>query len=156
MAAIARSWLTAAGLAAALAAGGCATSGAGGGLSSGGALVGQFAAGKGPAAPAPQALLAAMGNGLVAGAAARPLVDTERRRALQAEYQALEYSQAGQPVSWKSERGDLTGEVVAYQPYRVGSQDCRQYTHTVTYGGQSKSAGGTACRNPDGSWTPLI
>jgi len=139
-----------------LAAGGCATSGAGDDPATSGALLGQFSAGRSPAAPAPRAILAAMGKGLVSGAVANPLVEGDRRRALQAEYQALEYSQAGQPVSWKGERGDIAGEVVAYQPYRVGSQDCRQYTHKVVSGGQAKSAGGTACRNADGSWTPLI
>ena len=35
------------------------------------------------------------------------------------------------------------------QPYRVGSQDCRQYTHTVTIDGARQTARGTACRNPD-------
>ena len=140
-------------LAAGLALGGCATSGGGAGASSG-SLLGQFAAGRDPA-PASRSILAAMGNGLVAGAVATPLAEGDRRRALEAEYHALEYSQAGQPVNWKSERGDVTGEVVAYQPYRVGSQDCRQYTHKVSYGSQSKSVGGTACRNADGSWTPL-
>lgn len=141
-------------LAVGLALGGCATSG-GGGLSSGGSLLGQFAAGRGPATPASRSILAAMGNGLVAGAVATPLAEGDRRRALEAEYHALEYSQAGQPVNWKSQQGDLAGEVIAYQPYRVGSQDCRQYTHKVSYGSQSKSVGGTACRNADGSWTPL-
>lgn len=141
-------------LAAGLALGGCATNGTGDGASSG-SLLGQFVAGRGPATPASRSILAAMGNGLVAGAVATPLADGDRRRALEAEYHALEYSQAGQPVDWKSERGDIAGEVVAYQPYRVGSQDCRQYTHRVSYGSQSKSVGGTACRNADGSWTPL-
>lgn len=140
-------------LAAVLALGGCAASG--GGAPYGGSLLGQFAAGRGPATPASRSILAAMGNGLVAGAVATPLSDGDRRRALEAEYHALEYAQAGQPVDWKSERGDIAGEVVAYQPYRVGSQDCRQYTHKVSYAGQSKSVGGTACRNADGSWTPL-
>ena len=60
---------------------------------------------------------------------------------------------AGKAVDWQGSRGG--GSVTAAQPYRVGSQDCRQYTQTVNAGGQSRSARGTACRNPDGSWTPL-
>jgi surface antigen len=59
-------------------------------------------------------------------------------------------------VTWKSDRSAHYGEVMAAQPYRVGSQDCRQYTHTVFSGsGAGATARGTACRNADGSWTPL-
>ena len=57
-------------------------------------------------------------------------------------------------MTWKGDRLGRYGEVVAAQPYRVGSQDCRQYTQTVFTGG-SRTARGTACRNADGSWTPL-
>mgnify|MGYP001144875578 CR=1 FL=1 len=77
----------------------------------------------------------------------------DRRKALEAEYRALEYGQGGQAVAWKGE--SQSGEVVAAQPYRVGSQDCRQYSQTVFTGGTPLVARGTACRNPDGSWTPL-
>lgn len=101
------------------------------------------------------AIIAAMAGGLIGGAIGTGLDDRQRRSALEAEYRALEYTQGGQPVSWKSPSGPY-GEVVAAQPYRVGSQDCRQYSHTVFAGGQSRNARGTACRNADGSWTPLL
>ena len=58
-------------------------------------------------------------------------------------------------MTWKGERLGRYGEVVAAQPYRVGSQDCRQYTQTVFTGTAGATARGTACRNADGSWTPL-
>ncbi|MBU2192983.1 MAG: hypothetical protein KJ796_16355, partial [Alphaproteobacteria bacterium] len=72
-----------------------------------------------------------------------------------AEYRALEYTPAGDGVEWASASAGVGGEVTAAQPYRVGSQDCRQYTHSVSSGGVKQTARGTACRNPDGSWTPL-
>jgi surface antigen len=98
-------------------------------------------------------VLAALGNGLIGN---NPSLDaSDRKRALQAEYQALEYSPAGKTVEWKNSSGSRTGEVVAAQPYQVGSQNCRQYTHTVRIDGTPQSARGTACRNEDGSWTPL-
>lgn len=100
-------------------------------------------------------IIQAMGGGLVGGQIGEGLGDRDRRSALEAEYRALEYTQSGRPVGWKGNRSDRYGEVVAAQPYRVGSQDCRQYTHTIFMGGQSRSARGTACRNPNGSWTPL-
>ena len=83
------------------------------------------------------------------------LSDAEKRKGLEAEYKALEYNTSGQKVTWKGDNASHYGEVVAAQPYRVGSQDCRQYTHTVFTGGAGVTARGTACRNADGSWTPL-
>ncbi|MEZ5810893.1 MAG: hypothetical protein R3D45_05695 [Rhizobiaceae bacterium] len=79
----------------------------------------------------------------------------DRMLALEAEYRALEHTPAGQTVPWRSERSALSGEVTAAQPYRVGSQDCRPYAHKVNRGGETRTARGTACRNADGSWTPL-
>lgn len=75
-------------------------------------------------------------------------------RALEAEYRALEAARGGQPVSWSGE--DVSGQVVAAAPYQVGDQNCRQYRHTVVSDGREVKARGTACRNKDGTWTPLI
>lgn len=97
----------------------------------------------------------AMAGGLIGGTAGAGLDDKDRRSALEAEYRALEYTPSGQAVSWRGERSKHSGEVVAAQPYRVGSQDCRQYSHTLSIDGQARTARGTACRNVDGSWTPL-
>lgn len=102
-----------------------------------------------------KSIISAMGGGLVGGRIGAGLNDGEKRRALEAEYKALEYTASGEKVTWKSDSSSNYGEVVAAQPYRVGSQDCRQYAHTVFTGGPGATARGTACRNPDGSWTPL-
>jgi len=79
---------------------------------------------------------------------------SELASALAAEQRALETAQAGQPIEWQGESG-RGGTVIAAQPYRVGSQDCRPYSHVVRAGGPAQSVRGTACRNPDGSWTLL-
>jgi surface antigen len=100
-------------------------------------------------------VLSEMGGGLISGNIGANLSATEKRKALEAEYKALEYTASGQTVTWKSDQSSRYGEVVAAQPYRVGSQDCRQYRHTVYSGGAGQIARGTACRNSDGSWTPL-
>ncbi|RWM99941.1 MAG: hypothetical protein EOR84_08135 [Mesorhizobium sp.] len=100
-------------------------------------------------------VISAMGGGLVSGSIGTGLSDPEKRKALEAEYRALEYTASSQKVTWKSDRSAHHGEVVPAQPYRVGSQDCRQYTHTVFTGAAGATARGTACRNADGSWTPL-
>lgn len=129
---------------------GC-TTGAGGGSTS--ALVGGFA----PSEPAqtPRAIAAAMGGGLLGGSASQ-LGDRDRQLALEAEYRALEYGRSGEAIAWQGDNSATSGQVTALQPYRVGSQDCRQYSHTVRVDGQTQTVQGAACRNADGSWTPLV
>ena len=134
-------------IALALAVSGCTTTGSG-------SVVGGFAGSQQRTSPAAgQAIIRALGGGLVASSGGQ-LSSQERQQALEAEYKALEYAQVGQPTMW----GDLQGrhgEVRAATPYRVGSQDCRQYTHTIVLGAQPQVLRGTACRNADGSWSLL-
>lgn len=99
-------------------------------------------------------IISAMHGGLIGGSVGASLTGAEKRTALEAEYKALEYTPSGKAVPWTGNQNHR-GEVVAAQPYQVGSQNCRQYTQTVFTGAASAVARGTACRNPDGSWTPL-
>lgn len=132
-------------LAAALGVSGCATSPAP-------TAITQFAPSAGQAAAS--AIMAALGGGLVAQAGGERISAADRRRALEAEYRALEHTPAGVPVPWSGADG-ISGEVVAGPPYSVGAQNCRQYTQTVRTSGRQAMARGAACRNPDGSWSPL-
>lgn len=100
-------------------------------------------------------LLRALNGGLIGGSVADQLNRADRAKALEAEYRALEYAPGGKAVDWNDPATGLHGEVIAAQPYQVGSQNCRQYTHTIYIGGVPQVARGTACRNQDGSWTPL-
>jgi surface antigen len=120
---------------------GCTTTG--GGSSSGGLFAARV-----PATP----YISALQGGIV-GRAAVEIGNNDRQRALEAEYRALEAAAVGQPVNWSGR--EAKGEVVAAAPYQVGSQNCRQYSHTVTAGGREVKARGAACRNSDGTWTPL-
>ncbi|ASY62111.1 Outer membrane lipoprotein-related protein [Sinorhizobium sojae CCBAU 05684] len=95
----------------------------------------------------------ALQGGVIARLSGVDLSKSDRQRALEAEYRALEAAPGGQPVLWEGQ--GVSGSVVAAAPYQVGSQNCRQYSHTVTITGQSTTARGAACRNSDGSWTPL-
>lgn len=127
-------------------------------LSGCGTLSGITGSGQGavpPVAAAGTATNPTMVGGLIAGSLGEGLGSGDRRRALEAEYRALEYGSSGQPIEWSGSWSGRSGKVVPAQPYRVGSQDCRQYTHTIASGGQNKSARGTACRNADGSWATL-
>ena len=91
-------------------------------------------------------------GGIVARSGA-DLSSSDRSRALEAEYRALEEAAGGQSISWKG--SDANGVVTANAPYQVGAQNCRQYRHTVTADGRESVARGVACRNSDGTWTPL-
>jgi surface antigen len=95
------------------------------------------------------------GGGLVGGEFGAKLVKADKQIALNAEYKALEYGKGSEAIDWTGSTGTVGGKVIAGQPYRVGSQDCRQYSHTITTAGVDQSARGTACRNPDGTWTLL-
>ncbi|WP_421852435.1 hypothetical protein [Oricola sp.] len=108
-----------------------------------------------PKPAAGSALVAALNGGIIDRGVGETLTTEEMSAALRAEYRALEHTPAGEPVAWQADGRDFRGQVVASQPYRVGSQDCRQYRHTVVAEGLPVENRGTACRNKDGSWTPL-
>lgn len=97
--------------------------------------------------------IAALGGGVIGRETGLSISKADRQRALEAEYRALEGARGGQPVVWQG--SGVSGSVVAAAPYQVGSQNCRQYSHTVTVKGQDNVARGAACRNADGTWTPL-
>jgi surface antigen len=98
------------------------------------------------------AFITALQGGIV-GRSGVSLSDSDKQRALEAEYRALEVGAVGQPVVWSGK--GVSGKVVAAAPYQVGSQNCRQYTHTLSVDGKDTVARGAACRNNDGSWSPL-
>lgn len=100
-------------------------------------------------------LLQKLNGGLVGTPIEADLNQADRARALAAEYKALEYEPGGKAVDWNDPDTQVHGQVVAAQPYQVGSQNCRQYTHTVYINDAPQTMRGTACRNKDGSWTPL-
>lgn len=126
---------------------GCGTTSSG----QGGAVAGLGAASTRVASSA--TYIEALQGGVVSRLGGVELGKSDRQRALEAEYRALEAAPGGQPVAWQG-RG-VSGSVVAAAPYQVGSQNCRQYSHTVTVKSQQNTARGAACRNSDGSWTPL-
>lgn len=96
--------------------------------------------------------ISALQGGIV-GRTGIELSDSDKQRALEAEYRALEGAGVGQPVVWSGR--NVSGKVIAAAPYQVGSQNCRQYTHTLTVEGKETVARGSACRNDNGSWSPL-
>ncbi len=72
-----------------------------------------------------------------------------------AQIQALESGSAGAPVAWRNPGTGRYGSVVPGRAYDQGAMKCRQYTHTIYIDGRPQAARGAACRNPDGTWTPV-
>ncbi|WP_029354080.1 glycine zipper domain-containing protein [Bosea sp. 117] len=101
------------------------------------------------------AVIGAAAGGLIGGMIGNALDQEDQRRAREAEIQALETGGPGAPVSWRGDSGNY-GTIVAGPSYaRGGSPNCREFTHTIYINGKPQTARGTACRNPDGTWSPV-
>src|SRR5271170_3777686 len=83
------------------------------------------------------------------------LDDEDRRRAYAAQMQALETGPSGAPVAWRNPQSGRYGNVVPGPAAQIDGASCRQYTHSVYIDGRPQVERGTACRNPDGTWTTL-
>ncbi len=102
--------------------------------------------------------LAAVAIGTLLGAWAgseigRQLDERDRLLAHHAVQQA-HAAPVGQTVVWNNPE---TGNYGSVTPVRDGTDTatgayCREYQQTVTVGGRTEDAYGTACRQPDGSW----
>jgi surface antigen len=69
---------------------------------------------------------------------------------------ALETMRTGQMSQWRNPDTGNYGTVMPLQTMqRADGQYCREYQQTVTVGGRTEQAYGTACRQPDGSWKIL-
>ncbi len=105
--------------------------------------------------PAFEDNISALRHGAVGKNVGHDLNQVELRQALKAEFEALEYSPAGQPVEWKNPVSGNSGVVTASKTYDVGLSNCRQYVHSLIVNGETKTALGTACKEQDGNWVPL-
>lgn len=99
------------------------------------------------------AMIGAVAGGIIGSEIGRSMDRRDRILAQQAEYDAFERGPAGRPVHWQNPENGRYGDVVPMEPYRRGSLDCRDFTHTVYIDGRPQAMRGTACRNPDGTWS---
>lgn len=138
-------------VAASLALAGCASrqeAGTGIGAATGAIIGSQF--GGGVAGRLGATLVGAAVGGLIGNAIGRDLDREARQRAYEAEYAAFN---GGSRQEWRTARA--YGYVEPRPVYRRGPTFCREYAHTIFIGGQPQTAVGTACQNPDGTWTPV-
>lgn len=97
--------------------------------------------------------IGAMIGGIVGSEIGRSLDKRDRRLARLAEYDALERGRSGERVPWRNPESGRYGEVIPEMPFKRGSLDCREYTHRIYIDGRPRTMRGTACRNPDGTWS---
>lgn len=120
-----------------------------GGAALGGLLGAQFGGGTGQ--------LVATSLGVFAGGLLGSEVGKSLDRADQVyAQQAMNRAHAapiGETITWNNPQSGHTG---TYTPIREGQSTsgrfCREFQQTVTVGGRTEQAYGTACRQPDGSW----
>ena len=102
--------------------------------------------------------LAAVGVGAVLGALiggeiGRNLDEVDRMMAERTTQQALETLPSNTTSTW---RNPDTGHHGTVTPLSVAEPRpgiyCREFQQTVTIGGETQEAYGTACRQPDGQW----
>jgi surface antigen len=119
-----------------------------------GALIGSQIGGT-PGTRVAAAVGGALLGGLIGNRIGAALDDEDKKRAYAAQVQALESGPSGAPVAWRNPDSGRYGNIVPGPAYQQAGNTCRPFTHTIYINGQPQVARGTACRNPDGTWTPL-
>ena len=94
-------------------------------------------------------------GGLIGNRIGAALDDEDKRRAHAAQTQALETGPSGAPVAWRNPDSGRYGNVVPGPAYQANGAACRQFTDTIYIDGMPQTERGTACRNPDGTWSAL-
>ena len=94
-------------------------------------------------------------GGLIGNRIGAALDDEDRQRAYAAQMEALDRGQPGAPVSWRNADCGRYGTIVPGPLYDLAGCAAAPITHTVYIDRQPQIARGTACRNPDGTWTPV-
>jgi surface antigen len=89
---------------------------------------------------------------LIGSEIARYLDDVDRLRARDANLMA-QSAPIGQQVTWNSPRSNHYGSTTATRDgYSESGKYCREFYQTISIGGRTEEAYGTACQQPDGDW----
>lgn len=101
------------------------------------------------------AIVGTVAGGIIGSELGRSMDREDQRLAYEAELDALERGEDDRVVVWRNPRNGRYGEVVPARRYSRGPSVCRDYIHKVYIDGRPQSVRGTACRNPDGTWTAV-
>lgn len=102
--------------------------------------------------------LAATAVGVLLGAfigseVGKSLDKADQAYAAQTTGQALEHNRTGQQSSWSNPDSGNSGSVTPTRTsYDDSGRPCREFQQTVTIGGKTQTAYGTACRDENGDW----
>jgi len=96
-------------------------------------------------------------GGLAGGAIGKQLDERDKLLMARSTQDTLERGRSGQTSEWRNPDSGHSGTVTPKPAYQMRSgpnqgQYCREFQQTVSVGGKSEQAYGTACRQPDGSW----
>lgn len=92
-------------------------------------------------------------GGLLGSEIGRSLDKADQAYAAQTYQTTLEQAPVGQTNTWVNPDSGNQGSYTPVKTYQADDgRYCREFQQTVTVGGQTESAYGTACRQPDGSW----
>ena len=102
--------------------------------------------------------LVAVGAGVLLGALVgseigQSLDKADQLYAAEAYKESIETTPTGTTTSWANPDSGNSGTYTPTQTYQIDSgQYCREFQQTITVGGKTEDAYGTACRQPDGTW----
>jgi len=102
----------------------------------------------------------AIAGGAVAGAfignrVGKSMDDRDRREAAAAQKQA-ETAPVGEQIAWNNPDSGNSGTVeVVQEGTDADGNNCRQFKHTVTAGGETQTKTGVACKRADGKWVTV-
>lgn len=102
--------------------------------------------------------LAAVGAGVLLGGllgseVGKSLDRADQAYAAQTYQNTLEATPTGQTTTWVNPDSGNQGSYTPTKTYQTDAgQYCREFQQTITVGGQTEQAYGTACRQEDGSW----
>lgn len=120
------------------------------GGAAGGLLGSQFGSGTGKIVGVALGALAGAWLGSEVG---KSLDNADRAAMHRTSQSALETNKAGTTSNWSNPDSGNSGTITPVKTYQASSGEyCREYQQTVTVGGKTEQAYGTACRQPDGSW----
>jgi surface antigen len=120
------------------------------GAAAGGLLGAQFGSGTGKLVGTALGVLAGAWLGSEVG---KTLDNADKAAMRQSSQYALETTKVGHTSDWSNPDSGNSGTVTPTKTYQTAAGEyCREYQQTVTVGGKTQDAYGTACRQADGTW----
>ncbi|MEC7490264.1 MAG: RT0821/Lpp0805 family surface protein [Pseudomonadota bacterium] len=120
------------------------------GAAAGGLLGSKFGSGKGKLVGT---AIGVLSGAWLGGEIGKSLDQADRALMRKTSQHSMEKSKDGNTAKWNNPNNGNKGSVTPTKTYQtVSGQYCREYQQTVTVGGRTQEAYGTACRRVDGTW----